>query len=72
MGFNMLIPIFAAVILGGIGDPRSAVAGGLGIGIVQELGVLVVSSNYKPAIGLLLLVVGLLAKPDGLFGTTTR
>lgn len=72
MGFTLLIPIFAAVILGGIGDPRGAVVGGLSIGIVQELGVIVISSNYKPAIGLLLLIIGLITKPEGFFGKTTR
>ncbi|WP_327053622.1 branched-chain amino acid ABC transporter permease [Halomicrococcus gelatinilyticus] len=72
MGFTALIPIFAAVILGGIGDPIGAVVGGYAIGIAQELSVVVMPSAYKPLVGLLLLVVGLLARPDGLFGEATR
>jgi len=72
MGFTALIPIFAAVILGGIGDPIGAVVGGYAIGVAQELSVVVMPSAYKPLVGLLLLVVGLLARPDGLFGEATR
>jgi branched-subunit amino acid ABC-type transport system permease component len=72
MGFLTLIPIFAAVILGGIGDPVGAVVGGYAIGLLQELSVVVIPSEYKPLIGLLVLVVGLLTRPDGLFGEATR
>ncbi|WP_137286212.1 branched-chain amino acid ABC transporter permease [Halorussus salinisoli] len=72
MGFTALIPIFAAVILGGIGDPLGAVAGGYAIGLAQELSVVVIPSEYKPAIGLLLLIIGLLSKPEGIFGEATR
>jgi branched-subunit amino acid ABC-type transport system permease component len=72
MGFTALIPIFAAVILGGIGDPIGAVAGGYAIGITQELSVVVIPTEYKPAIGLLLLIIGLLSKPEGIFGEATR
>lgn len=72
MGFLILISIFAAVILGGIGDPVGAVVGGYAIGMIQELSVIVMPSEYKPMVGLLLLVVGLLTRPDGLFGEATR
>jgi branched-subunit amino acid ABC-type transport system permease component len=72
MGFLTLIPIFAAVILGGIGDPVGAVVGGYAIGLLQETSVVVIPSEYKPRVGLALLVVGLLTRPDGLFGEATR
>lgn len=72
MGFTALIPIFAAVILGGIGDPRGAVIGGYSIGIVQEVSVVVIPSKYMPVVGLSLLVIGLLTRPDGIFGEATR
>jgi branched-subunit amino acid ABC-type transport system permease component len=72
MGFLTLIPIFAAVILGGIGDPVGAVVGGYAIGLLQETSVVVIPSEYKPLVGLALLVVGLLTRPDGLFGEATR
>ncbi len=72
MGFVFLIPVFAAVILGGIGDPVGAVVGGYILGIGTEVSVAVIPSEYKPAFALLLLVVGLLTRPDGLFGEATR
>jgi branched-subunit amino acid ABC-type transport system permease component len=72
MGFTALIPIFAAVILGGIGDPVGAVVGGYAIGVAQELSVIVIPSEYKALIGLVVLVAGLLARPDGIFGEATR
>ncbi|GAB6861000.1 branched-chain amino acid ABC transporter permease [Haloplanus litoreus] len=72
MGFTALIPIFAAVILGGIGDPKGAVAGGYTIGVAQEVSVAVIPSEYKFGVGLLALIVGLLTRPDGLFGEATR
>ncbi|WP_435348908.1 branched-chain amino acid ABC transporter permease [Haloarchaeobius sp. HRN-SO-5] len=72
MGFLALIPIFAAVILGGIGDPVGAVVGGYAIGLLQEVSVVVIPTEYKPLVGLALLVVGLLLQPDGVFGEATR
>ncbi|WP_251341911.1 branched-chain amino acid ABC transporter permease [Haloplanus halophilus] len=72
MGFTALIPIFAAVILGGIGDPKGAVAGGYTIGVLQEVSVSVIPSEYKFGVGLLALIVGLITRPDGLFGEATR
>ena len=39
MGFQMLLPMFAAAILGGIGRPFGAVVGGLVIGLAEELSV---------------------------------
>jgi branched-subunit amino acid ABC-type transport system permease component len=72
MGFTALIPIFAAVILGGIGDPVGAVVGGYAIGVAQELSVIVIPTEYKALIGLVVLVAGLLARPDGIFGEATR
>ena len=37
MGFKLLLPMFAAAILGGVGKPYGAIAGGLIIGLVEEL-----------------------------------
>src|SRR5690606_30770254 len=50
MGWNLLLPIFAAVILGGIGSPYGAMAGGLIIGLTQELSTLFISTAYKPVV----------------------
>ncbi len=67
MGWFLILPMFASVILGGIGNPYGAIAGALVIGIAQELAVPIVGSEYKLAIALLAMVLTLLFKPQGLF-----
>lgn len=68
MGFELLLVMFAAVILGGIGDSYGAMLGGLAIGIAQEVSVAVISSSYKPAVAFVIMVILLLIKPEGLRG----
>lgn len=70
MGWFLILPMFAAVIMGGIGNPYGAIAGGLIIGVAQELSVLVVGANYKLAVALLLMIIILLVRPQGLFKGT--
>ncbi len=67
MGWFLILPMFAAVILGGIGNPYGAIAGAFVIGIAQEVAVPIVGSEYKLAIALLAMVLTLLFKPKGLF-----
>lgn len=69
MGWHMLLPIFAAVILGGIGSPYGAMAGGMIIGITQELSTLVISTAYKPVVAFVLMILILLVRPSGIFNT---
>lgn len=68
MGWFLILPMFASVILGGIGNPYGAIAGGLIIGIAQELSVPWLGSEYKLGVALLIMVVILLVRPQGLFG----
>jgi branched-chain amino acid transport system permease protein/neutral amino acid transport system permease protein len=68
MGWNLLLPIFAATILGGIGSPYGAIAGGLVIGLASELSTLVISPAYKSAVAFAILVGMLIVKPTGLLG----
>lgn len=68
MGFNLLLPIFAAAILGGIDSLLGAVVGGLVVGLAESLSLLVVPPGYKPAVPFLILIVILFFKPTGLFG----
>ena len=68
MGWNSLLPIFAATILGGIGSPYGAIAGGLVIGLASELSTLIISPAYKSAVAFAILVVMLIIKPTGLVG----
>jgi branched-chain amino acid transport system permease protein len=68
MGFDMLLPLFAAAILGGIGSVPGAVLGGLIVGIAEASAVQVVGADYRAAIAFLILIAVLLLRPTGLFG----
>jgi len=67
VGFNALLPIFAAALVGGIGRPYGAVAGGLIVGIATELSTIIMPAAYKPAVAFFFVVVILIFRPTGLF-----
>jgi neutral amino acid transport system permease protein len=67
-GFYLLLPLFAAVVLGGIGNAYGALAGGLVIGLTQEWSTLVVESQWKVAVSFLVLIIVLIVRPQGIFG----
>ncbi len=68
MGFELLLPIFAAVILGGIGDAFGALAAGLVIGVMTEWSTLLIDARWKTAVGFLVLIIVLIVRPQGIFG----
>lgn len=68
LGFGLLLAIFAAVILGGIGDVFGALAGGVLLGIVIEWSTLFIDFRFKIAIGFLVLILVLVIRPQGIFG----
>jgi branched-chain amino acid transport system permease protein len=68
MGFDLLLPLFAAAILGGIGSPYGAVLGGLLLGLAESLSVPLVGSEYRQAVGFLAMLAMLLWRPQGLLG----
>lgn len=70
MGWFLILPMFAAVILGGIGNPYGAMVGGMVIGLSQELSMLILPSEYKMGVSLGIMILVLLFKPRGLFGGT--
>ncbi|NEQ96600.1 MAG: branched-chain amino acid ABC transporter permease [Cyanothece sp. SIO2G6] len=70
MGWFLILPMFASVILGGIGNPYGAIAGAFVIGITQEVSTYWMPSEYKIAVALILMVLVLLFKPQGLFQGT--
>ena len=67
-GFRLLLPLFAAVILGGIGNPWGALIGGLAVGIAQEVSTQWINTGLKPGIPFVIVIVVLLLRPRGLFG----
>jgi branched-subunit amino acid ABC-type transport system permease component len=73
LGFNLLLPLFAAVIIGGVGSPYGALLGGLALGLVEEVCTWSgfaggVNPVWKPAIAFAVLVAVLLWRPQGLLG----
>ncbi len=69
---TFLFVIFAAVILGGIGQPYGAMLGALLLGIITEVSAVVVSAAYKDDIAFVALVVVLLVRPQGLIRSRGR
>ncbi|HIK39143.1 branched-chain amino acid ABC transporter permease [Thermoleptolyngbya sp. M55_K2018_002] len=67
MGWFLIMPMFASVILGGIGNPYGAIAGAYIIGIAQELSTYVLPSEYKLGVALMVMILVLLVRPQGLF-----
>jgi neutral amino acid transport system permease protein len=72
MGFKLLLLIFAAVVLGGLGTAYGAMVGGFIVGITVEMSTLIFPNELKTAVGLVLLIVILLVKPQGLLGRKER
>ncbi len=81
MGWFLLLPMFASVVLGGIGNPFGAIAGAMIIGVMQEvstvcpasLGELTkycIGTDYKLGVGFAIMILVLIFKPQGLFKGT--
>lgn len=70
MGWFLILPLFAAIILGGIGNPYGAIAGAMVIGISQEVSTLIIPNEYKLAVAFIVMMVVLLIRPQGLFRST--
>lgn len=68
LGFGIVLSLFAAVIVGGIGDAYGALAGGILIGLVQEWSTLVVPVNLKVAVGFGAMILILVLRPQGILG----
>jgi neutral amino acid transport system permease protein len=68
LGFELLLPIFAVVILGGIGNAFGALSAGLILGLVIEWSTLVIEARWKLAIGFVVLILALVIRPQGIFG----
>jgi len=70
MGWFLILPMFASVILGGIGNPYGAIAAALIIGITQEASTPLLGSQYKQGVALFIMILVLLIRPKGLFKST--
>jgi branched-chain amino acid transport system permease protein/neutral amino acid transport system permease protein len=68
MGWRFLLPLFAATILGSIGNIYGALVGGLVVGVAQQVSTAFLLPTYKPAVAFLILIIILLIRPKGIFG----
>jgi branched-chain amino acid transport system permease protein/neutral amino acid transport system permease protein len=71
-GGEILVPIVAAAILGGVGHPYGAVLGALTVAIASELAAAVLDPAYKAAFAFVVLIAVLLIRPQGIFAEVAR
>jgi branched-chain amino acid transport system permease protein len=71
-GLLLTLKGFAGAVLGGMSSPGGAVAGGFLIGVIEALGTGYLSSGYKNSIALVVLLLVLLVRPQGIFGRRLR
>lgn len=67
-GPRLLLSIFAAAVLGGLGSIPGAVAGALAIGLVEEFTVYAISPAYRTVVGFIVILIVLTIRPAGFFG----
>ncbi len=69
---GVLLYAFAGALLGGIASPIGAVVGGLIVGVTENLvGTYLIASQLKLTVALILIIIVLVVRPNGLFGTAT-
>lgn len=68
MGLDLLLPLFAAAILGGIGSVPGAMLAGLVVGLAEALTVQFIGAEWRAAVSFVILVAVLLLRPQGIFG----
>lgn len=67
-GYRVLLSVFAAAVLGGLGSIPGAVVGAIGLGIAEELALMVVPATYRTAVGFAAILLMLTFRPRGLLG----
>jgi branched-chain amino acid transport system permease protein len=68
VGFILGIKAFTAAVLGGIGNLRGALVGGLTLGLVESYGASILGAQWKDVIAFVVLVVVLMFRPTGILG----
>jgi branched-chain amino acid transport system permease protein len=71
MGLSIGLKGLAIIILGGMGNVKGAMAGGMILGLSETLVVALGYSGYRDAIAFIMIIIILLLRPQGLFGTKT-
>jgi branched-chain amino acid transport system permease protein len=70
MGYAAGLKAFTAAVLGGIGNVRGAMLGGLILGVVESLAVTFVNPAFKDVITFMVLILVLMFRPGGILGET--
>ncbi|MDG2474900.1 MAG: branched-chain amino acid ABC transporter permease [Paracoccaceae bacterium] len=68
IGSDLVLPVFAATIVGGIGSIYGALLGGFIVGVAANVALIILPSGYSPSVPFLIIIVVLLIRPNGLFG----
>jgi len=67
-GFRVILSVFAAAVVGGLGSIPGAVVGALTVGVGEELSLLVLAPAYRTAVGFLAILIVLTLRPSGILG----
>lgn len=67
-GYRVLLSVFAAAVLGGLGSIPGAVVGALALGVAEELALIVVPATYRTAVGFVAILIMLTVRPRGILG----
>jgi branched-chain amino acid transport system permease protein/neutral amino acid transport system permease protein len=68
MGFRVILSVFAAAVVGGLGSIPGAVVGALTVGIGEEISLLVLAPSYRTAVGFVAILLVLTLRPRGILG----
>jgi len=72
MGLVLTLKGFAAAVLGGLTSPFGAIVGGIVLGLTESVAIVAISSDYKDVIAMTILIIIMIAMPQGLFGRRGR
>ena len=72
MGFTLLLLMFAAVILGGLGTAYGPIVGGIIIGVTSQVSTYWISTKYRVAVALVVLIIAVMIRPQGILGRKER
>lgn len=67
-GYRVLLSVFAAAVLGGLGSIPGAVVGALALGVAEELALIAVPATYRTAVGFVAILIMLTFRPRGILG----
>lgn len=67
-GLNFVVYGFTAALLGGLGDPRGAILGGVVLGLIESLSGAFIASDYQTAVPMVVLILVFMVRPGGILG----